>query len=180
MYEYLLRFYNQNTKDFDLVRLFYKNGYIVTGVALGEEDINDYKGDKSWFGDVMDTSIVEENEVYISPISIARRTNTAAMRHVMSVDVEDKRLGLVIINFKASSFYDVMFNNLYEEGGRFILVDKKYENAEGEALEGAITLADSNNKSYVLDENEEAVSIIGVDQLDGDRGYLGFTEEGRE
>ncbi|MCK4540462.1 hypothetical protein KAU09_04900 [Candidatus Parcubacteria bacterium] len=174
VYEYFLRFYGQNTEEIDLVRLFYKNGYVVSGVILGEEDVNDYKGDKSWFKDVMNPSVVKGGEVYISPISIARRTNSAAIRYAVPIDVDGERLGLAVINFKAGAILKA-----FSDSGNVLFLDKAYENAEGEVTDDwVVTLADSRNPGQALDEGGEAASVIAASQLIGNSGFLEFEENG--
>ncbi|MCK5211195.1 cache domain-containing protein, partial [Candidatus Parcubacteria bacterium] len=176
VYEYFSRFYSQNMDEIDAVRLFDKNGYIVCGSVLGEEDVNDYKGDKSWFRDVMNPAIVKNNEVYVSPINIANRTNSPALRYIVPIEMNGERLGLVIINFKANAVY----SDFNKENNIFFL-DKAYENSEGEiTTDWVVVLADSRNPSQTLDESRSAASLIGPDQIASNSGYLEFLEEGRE
>ena len=165
--------YNMQDDEMDLIRLFHKNGYIVNGVALGEENINDYKGDKSWFADVMNLNKVSKTDIYVSPISIARRTNSPAIRYVTPVEYNGERLGLFIINFKSQAITREIQNYKFGESGYAMLVDYAYENAEGDILNWPVILSRSTNDSiYMIDESELAKCDINKNQLTAQQGIF--------
>jgi signal transduction histidine kinase len=168
--------YHMQDDEMDLIRLFHKNGYVVNGVALGEEDIKDYKGDKSWFADVMNPSKTASNEIYISPISIARRTNSPAIRYVTPVEYNGERLGLFIINFKSQAITKEIQNYHLGESGYALLVDYAYENAEGDILDWPVILSRSTNGSiYMIDESESAQYSINKNKLTAQQSMLDQT-----
>ncbi|MDY6775142.1 MAG: hypothetical protein SV253_03550 [Halobacteria archaeon] len=56
----------EDNPNIDMIRVFWKDGNVLTGYKLGEEDTKDYKGDKIWFEKVMNPDEVESDGVYVS------------------------------------------------------------------------------------------------------------------
>ena len=172
--DYFQNFYKQNSENIDMIRLFYRDGNIVNGIVSGENDLSDYKGDKKWFKDTMNNKITKADDVYFSSISLARITNTPAIRYSMPIEVDNERLGLLVINFKADSIF-----NKFESIGNVLFLDKEYENAEGRITKGWVTvLDDSRKKNFQLSEKEDDASIIKPSDLEGDSGVIDFREDG--
>ena len=168
--------YGMQDDEMDMIRLFHKNGYIVNGVVLGEEDINDYKGDKSWFADVMNPNKVSKTDVYVSPISIARRIKSPAIRYATPVEYNGERLGLFIIAFKSHAITKEVQNYQFGESGYALLVDYAYENAEGDILDWPVILSRSTKGSvYMINESESAKFNVNKNQLTVQQGMLDQT-----
>lgn len=180
-YDFFNQIYEDSNNITDMIRIFYKNGYVVAGVVLGEEDISDYKGDKSWFADVMNPEKVSSDDCYVSPMSIARRTNTSAIRCVRPIEVDGARLGLLIINFKASAITDAIQEFSFKDTGYAMLIDFNYENAEGKILDWPVILARSTNGTlYPIDESESAKPSLVEGKKLGNSGTMEFFENGEE
>ncbi len=168
----------ERKRDIEMIRIFYKNGYVVNGVQFLEESINDYKGDKSWFREVMDIEKTRPNDYYVSPISVARQTNTSAIRYVAPIDVDGERLGAMIINFKSSAITDELQNFRCGERGFAMLIDANYENAEGKISDHAVVIAmpTKDGSQYHIDEDSPAP--IAKEDLIGLSGLLRFDHDG--
>jgi signal transduction histidine kinase len=166
-------------QNMDLIRLFHKNGYIVNGIALGEEDVSDYKGDKSWFDDVMNPNVVAKDSFYISPISIARRTGTSAIRYVAPIEENGDRLGLFVINFKANAITENIQKFSLVESGGAMLIDLSYENAEGDISPWPVILSKSveEGSTYLINESEGAQAPIGKKDFDSFSGEISYEVE---
>jgi len=174
---YFMSVYNERTNDIDLIRIFYSNGYVVNGVANGKEDVNDYKGDKSWFVDTMNIEKTKATDYYVSPISVARRTNSSAIRYMAPIEVDGARLGLININFKADSITKEIQNFTYGRDGFAMFIDTNYENAEGKRSDFPVVVSKktTNNELYLIDETKPAP--ISTAQLKGGDGYVSYVNE---
>ena len=159
----------------DMIRLFHKNGYIVNGIVLGEEDTSDYKGDKSWFEKVMNPLEVSLDSYYISPISIARRTDSSAIRYAAPIEESGKRLGLFIINFKANAITGKIESFSLGESGSAMLIDLNYKNAEGEVSPWPVILSQSVDEGvYLINESEGVQAPLGKDDLEDSSGEVDY------
>jgi len=181
VYDYFLSIYDERIKDIDLIRVFYKNGFIVNGMALGEEDTRDYKGDKSWFIDTMDPDQTGLGDYYVSPISIARRTDSPAIRYMTSLEGEDgERLGLIVINFKSSTITDAIQDFKYGNAGYAMLIDANYENAEGKISDFPVVISEptiDGSLYYIKEDKGAPVSKHGLKE---NFGFIEFTKNGRK
>ena len=172
----------ENTNDnIDMLRVFHKNGYVVAGVALGEEDLNysEYKGDKSWFQTVMDPEQVPSGEFYVSEINIARVTNTTAIRYATPIDYQGERLGLLSVNFKANTITDIIQNFKFMDSGYSMLVDTNYSNAEGVLSEWPVIVSRTTNETtYQIytgqDASPDYLRELGLNNSSD----IEFTEQG--
>jgi len=173
---YFKQVYNHTSDEFDMIRLFHSNGYIVNGVIFGEEDVSDYKGDKSWFKNTLDPTITPGGTFYVSPISIARRTNSPAIRYTMPIDINGKRKGLLVANFSASAITKQIQEFSHGEKGYALFVDFAYENAEGKIFEWPVIISRSMKGGivYEINEEESAKAIVSREQLIGDSGFIEF------
>jgi len=178
--DYFISIYNERVKDIDLIRIFYKNGFIVNGVALGEEDIRDYKGDKSWFVDTMDTGQTGSDDYYVSPISIARRTDSPAIRYITPLEAEGERLGLVVINFKSSTITNVIQDFKYGKAGYAMLIDANYENAEGKISDFPVVISEPTIDGSLYYIKEDKGAPISKHSLKENFGFIEFTKNGRK
>jgi signal transduction histidine kinase len=148
-----LNAYKTSYPNIELLRVFHKNGWVVNSIALGKEDLNDYKGDKSWFKETMDTELIEADQTYVSAISIARKTNTPAIRYTTPLEIHSERIGLFVINFKSSAITQKI--QQYQRGlsGESLLVDFKYETAEGQIIGHPVILARKfSGETYPINE----------------------------
>ncbi len=178
--EQFAKIYSKKADEIDMIRLFHKNGYIVNGIILGEEDSADYKGDKSWFQDTLDSKKIKSDEAYISPISIARRTNTSAIRYSIPVEnAEGERIGVFVINFKSDSITKKIEEYYFEESegkGYAMLIDTKYETAEGKIIEWPVTIAMTTpeGRKFQINESEYAKAEFGEADFNGNSGEISF------
>ncbi len=178
--DYFISIYNERTKDIDLIRIFYKNGFVVNGMALGEEDAKDYKGDKSWFIDTMDPDQTAVDDYYVSPISIARRTDSPAIRYMTPLEVEGERLGLIVINFKSSTITDAIQAFKYGYAGYAMLIDANYENAEGKISDFPVVISEPTLDGSLYYIKEDKGAPVNKDSLVGNSGFVEFTKNGRK
>lgn len=182
--DYFMEVYNERSDEIDLIRIFHSDGFIINGVALGSEDIRDYKGDKSWFVETMDESRASPSDYLVSPISIARRTGTTAIRYTTPLeDQEGNRAGLMIINFKAKAITQSVLDFKFGESGYAMLLDRAYENAEGKINnEWIVTIAQptENGQQYEIKEDKENASFVAREQLSGDDGFFTYYKDGKE
>jgi len=173
--------YNSRSDHIDMIRLFYHNGYIVNGVKWGYEDFSDYKGDKLWFQTVIDEEYPLDT-IYMSPISIARQTNSPAIRFACPVDVEKNgnsvREGLFIVNFKSISITEQVQSFSIGKTGHAKLVDVAYENAEGQILSWPVILSrKTSDPIYIINESKEAAPLFSSSVIVGDRGIFNDVDE---
>ena len=178
--DYFISIYNERTKDIDLIRIFYKNGFIVNGVALGEEDVRDYKGDKSWFVDTMDIDQTGVDDYYVSPISIARRTDSPAIRYMTPLEAEGERLGLIVINFKSSTITNAIQDFKYGNAGYAMLIDANYENAEGKISDFPVVISEPTIDGSLYYIKEDKGAPVNKNSLEENSGFIEFTKNGRE
>lgn len=164
----------ENRQDIDLIRIFYKDGNVLCGASQDGEDIIDYKGDKSWFNDIIIHEMENAGDVYISPISIARQTNTPAIRYITPFDSNGSRSALLIINFKASVITNLIQEFQIGTSGLGMLIDLNYENAEGVSL-GPMFI--SNKLQPNLEFNESSAGKIQFTSSDftSDNAHLDFS-----
>ena len=154
LYDYFETVYD-STSGIDMIRIFYEDGNVLVGIKLGNQDTVDYKGDKSWFNDTI--HMTDPLDLYSSPISIARATNSPAIRFTRPLIVDGVARGLVIINFAANGILDPI--NHYEPSviadedypNFAVMLDIDYESAEGDFL-GEIYLSHSLNNSVNFEE----------------------------
>ncbi len=168
--------------EMDMIRLFYENGDILCGVKLGVNDSSDYKGDKGWFSDIMNPAIYDEGDMFTSAISIARATNSPAIRFGTPFDVDGERLGLMIVNFAAGPAItnDIAIAIPELEGDTYV-VDKDYRNAEGETLTHTVILdKPTDDDFYYIEEGDEYAFEVTPDQLTGSSGYVVYDKNGTQ
>ncbi len=99
LYQEVLQYFqsvSSKQPGLEMLRVFWADGNLLVGVMNGEEDSVDYKGDKSWFQDTLRMNNPEE--IYISPISIARQTNTTAIRLAFPLVVGNESVGIFVAN----------------------------------------------------------------------------------
>lgn len=167
----------EDRPEIDLIRVFYRDGNVLCGVADDGPDMVDYKGDKSWFDDVVNKKLVDEGEYYVSPLSIARRTNTSSIRYMTPFDIGTERVGLLIINFESSVITGPIEKTVLGETGFGMLVDTNYENAEGDRM-GAIFLANGLQPELAFDESTAGSIAFSASSFEGDNGTIAFTMDG--
>jgi methyl-accepting chemotaxis protein len=163
--------------NIDMIRVFWRDGNVLAGHKLGEEDTRDYKADKSWFEATMDPNEIGEDEVYVSAINIARATNSPAIRYAMPITHQGERVGLVIINYKAKQITEPVTSMDLGEGGYGMLVNPDYTNAEGKNL-GALYVANGEDSSLAFDESAAGDIAVSGEQFEGESGTFEFTKEG--
>lgn len=184
VYDYFMDVYKERSDEVDMIRIFHADGFVINGVALGEEDVRDYKGDKSWFKETMDDSRTAPSEYLVSPISIARRTGTTAIRYTTPLeDLNGKRVGLMIINFKAKAITESITDFKFGKSGYAMLLDKAYENAEGDITKDwVVTIAQPtpDGKQYEIKEDREHASFVSQSQLVEDKGFFEYDKDGKK
>ncbi|WP_168215972.1 methyl-accepting chemotaxis protein [Halorussus ruber] len=163
----------------DMIRVFWRDGNVLSGYKLGEEDAGDYKGDKGWFEDVVERETVGYDEVYVSAINIARATDSPAIRYAMPIVVDGERVGLVIINYEATQITGPVRDIQLGDTGYGMLIDPAYQNAEGETV-GAAYVANGHHPELEFNTSAAGNLAISADQLSGDNGSLTFRDDGRK
>lgn len=146
----MIKIQNLN-ENIEMIRIFYKDGNVLVGVVNGSQDLIDFKGDKSWFSDSLE--LENDQEIYISPISIARRTNTSSLRFSSGIYIDGEIQGIFVINYKVDPILCPIANFQYSSTSINLLVDLNYENAEGVQL-GEVYLARSDQPNYFINESQ--------------------------
>ena len=181
---YFIDLGNERANDIDLIRIFHKSGYILNGVSYDSdkktfvEDFDDYKGDKSWFAITMNPNLTDPGEDYISPISIARKTNTPAIRYMTPIEVDGVREAMMIINFKATAITSPIQDYTYGKGGFAMLIDANYENAEGVIANFPIVISRHTDDGALYQVDEKTAAPLDPNLFIGDSGLTDFTENG--
>ncbi len=152
LYKTIYTYFNQiytSTDIIDMIRVFYKDGNILVGDKLGNHDMSDYKGDKSWFKDALEMT---KEIYYISPISISRATNSPAIRILHPIIIDNEVFGILIINFNVEKITALITeNDQFNEDFMAFIIDPAYENAEGDIL-GEVYIVNSENNSKCFQE----------------------------
>jgi methyl-accepting chemotaxis protein len=164
--------------NIDMIRVFWRDGNVLTGYKLGEEDTRDYKGDKQWFETVMNRSATGDDEVYVSAINIARATDSPAIRYAMPLHYGGQRVGLVIINYQAEQITAPVANLSIGEEGYGMLVDPNYQNAEGDSL-GAMYVANGKHPDLAFNRSHAGNLTMPTDELSGAEGGFSYTSHDR-
>ena len=166
-----------NDEDIDMIRIFWKDGNSVVGVKLGAPFNKDYRGDKVFFQQAMDTSLIGTNETHISPISIARATNSPAIRMQRVIDIGGERLGFFNINFNAASLTKTIEAGTFGKTGYNMLVDLNYENAEGELI-GPVFISNILDPELTFNETVGTDIYIPVEDISAGKYTLKYTRNG--
>jgi methyl-accepting chemotaxis protein len=169
----------EKNPNIDMIRVFWKDGNVLTGYKFGTADTRDFKKDKAWFEAVMDENRVGNDEIYVSAINIARATDSPAIRYAMPIHVDGERVGLVIINYKAEQITAPVTDIELGDSGYGMLVNPNYTNAEGEDI-GAGYVANGRDPSLAF--NTSVVGNLSFDAgtLSGTSGEFTFTRDGRQ
>ncbi|MFD1586701.1 methyl-accepting chemotaxis protein [Halorientalis brevis] len=175
-YEFFDEFALQNT-DIDSIRVFWRDGNVLAGYKRGNPVRQDYKWDKAWFRTVMDDDAVDDDEVYVSAINVARSTDSPTIRYAMPIHVDGERVGVVIINYESTPLTKPVTHLDLGEEGYGLFVDPDYTNAEGEQL-GAAYLANERDPSLAFNESAAGNLTIPTDELVGMDGTFTFTDGG--
>ena len=178
----------QNTQQFfakvasqnpniDMIRVFWKDGNVLSGYKLGEEDASDYKGDKQWFEDIVVEQTVESDGVYVSSINIARATESPAIRYATPLVVDGERVGLVIINYEATQITQPVRSLGTNGSGYGMMVDPAYTNAEGENI-GAAYVANGRDSERAFNTSIAGNLTVPMDAVQGASGSVSFERNG--
>jgi methyl-accepting chemotaxis protein len=167
----------QTNENIDMIRVFWKDGNVLAGSRLGEEDEQDYKGDKVWFQRVVDKDEVGKDELYISNINIARATDSPAIRYALPIEVNGERVGLIIINYKASQITEAAENLEVGDSGYATMVAPNYVTAEGDEL-GPAFVAHGDNASLAFDEDDAGNLYMPKEKLTGATGSFNYDYNG--
>jgi methyl-accepting chemotaxis protein len=167
----------ETNENIDMIRVFWKDGNVLAGHRLGEEDRQDYKGDKVWFQRVVDSDEVGEDELYISNINIARATDSPAIRYALPIEVDGERVGLVIINYKASQITEAAENLEVGDSGYGAMVAPEYVTAEGDEL-GPAFVAHGSSSELAFDEDGAGDIYMPSEKLTGEEGSFNYDHNG--
>ncbi len=156
LYQDVLQYFlsiSSERPSLEMLRVFWADGNLLVGIMEGDENLVDYKGDKSWFQDTLQMS--DHEEIYISPISIARQTNTTAIRIAFPLVVGNETVGILVANMGMDYILAPIFDipkYSYETPGIFSsFLDLNYENAEGIEI-GEIYIAKSGQPDLEINE----------------------------
>ena len=160
-----------------MIRVFWKDGSVLTGYKRGAEDTEDYRGGKAWFDAVMDDSAVGDDEVHVSPINVARSTGTPTIRYAMPIQAGGERVGAVVIDYDAHQILEPVESVELGDDGYGMMIDPNYTNAEGNTL-GPAYVAHGANSSLAFDESVAGNLSLDVARLAGESGTLDFERGG--
>ncbi|TFH26997.1 MAG: hypothetical protein E4G98_06555 [Promethearchaeota archaeon] len=157
LYQTVLQYFQSITDEqpgLEMIRMFWGDGNLIVGTVNGIENIADYEGDKSWFLDSLQISNPEE--LYVSPISIARRTNTTAIRMVLPLVVGNETVGVLVTNYGVNCVLEPLFDvseySHQSAGEFFAFLDLNYETAEGIEI-GEIYIVRSDQPNLEINES---------------------------
>ncbi|WP_327052144.1 methyl-accepting chemotaxis protein [Halomicrococcus gelatinilyticus] len=163
----------------DMIRVFWRDGNVLSGYKLGSEDVKDYKANKGWFEDVVESNTIREGEVYVSAINVARATDSPAIRYAMPIVVEGKTVGLVIINYEATQITAPVRTIELGENGYGALVDTGYQTVEGVEM-GPTYVANGRNNDLEFNMSAASNLSIPTSSLSGETGNLTFQDDGQK
>ncbi|RLM54112.1 methyl-accepting chemotaxis protein [Halobellus sp. Atlit-31R] len=164
--------------NIDMIRVFWKDGNVLTGYKLGEEDTADYKGDKQWFRDVVVEQTTASDGVYVSSINIARATDSPAIRYATPLEIDGERVGLVIINYDAAQITEPVRDLGTNGSGYGMMIDPAYTNAEGDDI-GAAYVANGRNPDSAFDTSLAGNLTVPMNAVQGASGSVNFERGGR-
>ncbi|MFB6122578.1 MAG: methyl-accepting chemotaxis protein [Haloferacaceae archaeon] len=164
--------------NIDMIRVFWRDGSLLTGYKLGEELPRDYAGDKAWFETVMNRSATSDDEVYVSSINVDPSTGNPTIRYAMPLEYGGQRVGLVIVNYEVDEITSPITNVSIGEDGYGMLVDPNYRDAQGETL-GAMYIANGRHPNHSFDRDHAGNLSFSADQLAGKKGGFSYTADGR-
>ncbi|MBE8539965.1 ATP-binding protein [Geoglobus acetivorans] len=160
-----------SSDDIEMLRIFWKDGYVVAGTVYEREDFFDYKGDKKWFEETISGNV---SDIYISPINIARHTKTPAIRYTMPLYYDGQVSGLLIANYNFEKSFSII-KELYKNGSEHIfIVDPHYENAEGEIL-GPRFIVNTVDPSREFNESCPVCPLLNLADFQDKEGFVKFS-----
>lgn len=170
--------------DMTLVRLSYQDGTTIAKVFEGKSHLIDkktgkieYRGDKYWFTNAMDPNKVKSGSNFVSSINMGRTTNKPEIHYASPVFVDNQRVGLVVIAFAGEAITKAVADTKFGKSGFAFMVDKSYETMEGKPVKEGVYVY---HPKYKACDEENPGTIVDVDKLKGDSGFVSFNDEGKE
>ncbi|MFB6131739.1 MAG: methyl-accepting chemotaxis protein [Salinigranum sp.] len=160
------------------VRLFWRDGNVLAGVQQGTQDRSDYVGDKQWFEAVMNPDEVAGNDVYASPINVDPGSGKPTIRYAMPITDGGKRVGAMVVDFKATTLTDPISRATIGDSGYEMLVTKNYVDAKGNSL-GPMYLANGRDANLEYNTSVAGNLSIPVAKLTNASGMFTFQRGGR-
>lgn len=173
-YHRLVSYFTELTSEvtsLEMLRIFWKDGYVLAGVVYGSEDIRDYKGDKGWFSEAISGN--SSGAVYISPINVARHTNTPVIRYVSPIYLNGNLTGVIVANFNFRETFSLIKESFWEEGEHVFIVDPYYENAEGEVL-GPRFIVNTYDPKTEFNESCSVCPLLDLSKFSSVEGFREF------
>ena len=172
--------YNR-TSGMNRISVFYENGIVLCGISDGEIDVSEYRGDKGWFTSTMNEALYDEGDIYTSSISVSRNTGASVIRYVTPIDVDNSRLGVLIVSLEAGVCLTNDIAVEFGDSGSVLVVDTNYKNAEGTLLPWTVIIDKPiSTGDYEIDESEEAAFVLSPEDLSGDYGMMDYLNEDEE
>ncbi len=136
--------------NIEMLHVYYRDGNALVGTEYGIEDKTDFRGTKYWFPETL--NITNPNATNVSPISLARATNTPALRVIKPIVYNSITLGIFKANFNVISISSQVTYDSFTSNSFSCIVDPDYFTAENISL-GEVYIAHSLNTSLVCDES---------------------------
>jgi methyl-accepting chemotaxis protein len=170
--------------EMSIIRVTFKDGYAIARMRNGSSSLIDsatgkveYKKDKLWFQIPLDPAKTASDGIYISALNIGRTNNKPEIRYSVPLTSNNSRVGVLNINFSASTITQSIASAKFGKSGYTFMVDKNYEDAEGKPIAGGLYLSHPYYK--ICDENNPG-TIIDMNKLTGENGFLTFNDKGKE
>jgi HAMP domain-containing protein len=170
--------------EMSIIRVTYKDGYTIARMRNGSNSLIDsatgkveFKKDKLWFQVPLDPAKIQDNGIYVSALNIGRTNNKPEIRYSVPLIVNNNRVGVLNINFTASTITKSVANMKFGKSGYSFMIDKNYEDAEGKAISGGLYLS---HPYYKICDEKNPGTIIDVNRLNGETGFLTFNDKGKE
>lgn len=176
-YDNALTYMRLLSQDEQVVRpvTYWTDGNSMVGIQ-GGEPVDDYRGEMLWFRETSDPDVIDSDEIRVSAMSMSRALNEPVIRYTAPIDLEDERVGVALMAYRAGAIIDPINELAIGEQGYGMMVDPDYQTAGGETI-GPLFLANGANPDLAFDEDRAGELYIPVEELTGEQGSITYEHE---
>lgn len=131
----------------EMIRVFWRDGNVLTGQKFGQEDRRDYAGNRYWFQQTMSREETPPDTVYASALNIETTTDGQGqpmIRYAVPIQVDGERVAVVVINYASEQITEPVSTIQVGDNGYAALLDTNHVNADGEQ-QGPVYIANGRD-----------------------------------